>query len=996
MSSPRSTSLDELGIGPPVNRCLGVDDARPGGVTLAPSPGPGSLPEAVRGKLSYGPAVDADGLVGRGSERTAIEDGFERASDRLAAVALTGEAGIGKSTVWTAAVEAAAARGWLVLSSRPAASEQSLTLGGLTDLLSPVDDEVLDRLPVPQRDALSVALLRVPSSGEPPDQRTLSVAVAALLRVLATPERPVLLAIDDAHWLDRSTAAILTYALRRVGDRRVRLLASVRTGTDTFVADELLAAVPADRLERIALGPLHLAALHRLFEVRLGRSFPRLVLLRIEAASGGNPLYALELARAMAAATAETDPRAPLPVPETLASLIAGRVSLAPPATRRAMLLAAIAAEPTVVALAAVDPSIEDDLRPAIQGGLVEIARGAVRFRHPLFAQSVAGLAPQAELRAAHAALADASSSPDARARHLAEAADGPDEDVARALAEAAAHARLRGATLDGATLYREAARLTPGDRPDASLDRARLAAECLFVDVSEYLEADAILGAAIADAPPGPARADALSLRAITRYYHGRTREGIQLGEAALADAGDDRELRAKVLGRLAYLQMQVDLERGLDLVHEAVALLDAAAADGPVDPATLANVLLLRAVGELGFVRPTRTGDIERGLAKLAIAGRSWEREGADGSAFGLARHTDDLDRAIAMTRHTIREKSGEGGDDPFNVAMLSGLLLARGEGPEARRQAEAALDGYQREGAEVFPAWALRGVALVAAHDGRTDDARRWAEEGLAQATARGDVVLTVFHRHILGFLALAAGAWPEADAQLTKAAELATASGVRHPGRFKLAGDQVEAALALGDAQRAAAVVETLDEAARIAPTPWVEVVWARSAALVAAARGDLDAAVELLERAVEAHDRLPMPFERGRTLLAKGRLHRRRKEKRLADETLRAALAVFESLGAPQWSGMASAELARVGRRPHAPQTLTETERRVAELAAPGLTSREIAERAFLAPKTVGNVLGRVYEKLGIHSRAELGAVMRPTATAVEDANRRAG
>ena len=131
----------------------------------------------------------------------------------------------------------------------------------------------------------------------------------------------------------------------------------------------------------------------------------------------------------------------------------------------------------------------------------------------------------------------------------------------------------------------------------------------------------------------------------------------------------------------------------------------------------------------------------------------------------------------------------------------------------------------------------------------------------------------------------------------------------------------------------------------------------------------------------------------MPFERGRTLLAKGRLHRRRKEKRLADETLREALACFESLGAPDWVAKTRAELGRVGRRPHAPDTLTETERRVAELAATGLTSREIAERAFLAPKTVGNVLGRVYEKLGIHSRAELGALIASGALVAEEVAR---
>ena len=151
--------------------------------------------------------------------------------------------------------------------------------------------------------------------------------------------------------------------------------------------------------------------------------------------------------------------------------------------------------------------------------------------------------------------------------------------------------------------------------------------------------------------------------------------------------------------------------------------------------------------------------------------------------------------------------------------------------------------------------------------------------------------------------------------------------------------------------------------------------------ARGRGLVQAARGDSDGALDSLDRALVAHERLPMPFERARTLLALGQVHRRRKEKRLADERLREALEIFEALGAPLWADRATAELARVGLRPRASQDLTETERRVAELAATGLTSRQIAEQAFLAPKTVGNVLGRVYEKLGIHSRAELGALM---------------
>ena len=254
-----------------------------------------------------------------------------------------------------------------------------------------------------------------------------------------------------------------------------------------------------------------------------------------------------------------------------------------------------------------------------------------------------------------------------------------------------------------------------------------------------------------------------------------------------------------------------------------------------------------------------------------------------------------------------------------------------------------AEAALEGYEREGTDLHPAWGLRGVALVAAHQGRLDEARRWAEEGFRYATDRGDVVVAVFHRHILGFVALSRGEWAEADAHLSAAAALAARVSVRHPGRFKLAGDQVEAALAVGDLARAGAIVATLEEAARIAPTPWVLAVGARSSALLAAGRGDLEAAAAGFDRAALEHARLSMPFELGRTLLAKGQLHRRRKEKRLADETLHGASAMLRATSArPSGRIVPATELARVGRRPQAPDELTETERRVAELAASGV------------------------------------------------------
>ncbi|MGZ6269126.1 MAG: AAA family ATPase, partial [Candidatus Limnocylindrales bacterium] len=819
-----------------------------------------------------------DDVVGRAAELAAVERFLDRAAAGPAALSLEGEAGIGKTTLWEAALAAAEARGFRILRSRPARSEQGLTLGGLSDLFGDLQAAVLEALPAPQRHALEVALLRVQPAGMPPDQRALSVAAAAALRLLATPAEPVLLAVDDLQWLDDSSAAILAYAVRRQADRPVGLLASVRTTWPHPGALDLLATTPPELTERLALGPLSLAALHQLFEVRLGRSFPRLVLVRIEAACGGNPLYALEIGRALLRSETRLLPGDRLPIPDTLGSLMTGRLTALPPRTRRALVMAAAAAEPTPATLERAEPGTVDALAPATADGVVALEEGIVRFGHPLLAQAALGLAGRAELRVAHAALARASVSADARARHLGQAAEGPDARVAATLEDAAAAARDRGATLDAAALYQEASRLTPAEHADERLARAVRAAECLFIDLSEIVQSDGILEAALAEAPPGPARADGLSLRALVQYYHGRVPQAVALGRQAVDEAGDEPVRRATVLGRAAFLRMQLDLEGGVAMINEAATLLERAS--GRVDPDLVSSVLLLRAVGELGLIRPTREGDIQRGLALMTAHGRSWEHESADGNAFGLARVTDDLERAIAMTRELIRVKSGPAGDDPFNLVHLSGLLLLRGDWTEARRIAEVALAGYEREGEQVHPAWGLRGVALVAAHDGRVDEARRLAGEGLARATERGDVILAIFHRQILGFVALSLGEWRRADDELREAAALAESIATRHPGRFKFAGDWAEAVLALGDLERAAGIVGWLEETGRVAPTPWVLAVGARCAALLAAARGDLDGAAAALERALAEHERLLMPFERARTLLLQGQLHRR--------------------------------------------------------------------------------------------------------------------
>ncbi|MFL5679307.1 MAG: AAA family ATPase [Chloroflexota bacterium] len=924
------------------------------------------------------PASDArNELIGRATELETVDRFVGRVLAGPATLLIRGEAGIGKTSVWTEAVRRAATTGARILRAAPAESERGLALGGLTDLLADVATTELERLPDVQRHALEIAVLRAEPAGQLPDQRTVSVATTTLLRQLAA-DRPLVIAIDDVQWLDDATASIVAYAARRLLDRRIGLLLASRGEPDAETS-EIADAVPADLRDRLEIGPLPLAALHRLFLARFGRSFPRLALVRIEEASAGNPFYALEIARALAEGGLALGPDGRVPIPNTLGSLLEARLAALPDATRRTLLLAAVAAEPTIEALTQADPDGRDALDAAVDARIVTIDRGTVRFSHPLLGEAVIAAAGGAALQHAHAQLARTATTDEARARHLAGATMGRDPDVAAALEAAAAALRDRGATLDAAALYRRAAALTPEWDPDGSVRRARLAAETLFIDIYDYVEADRILDEAIAAAPPGPARAEALSLRAIARYYHGRTPDAVRLGDQAVDEAGDEPVLRARVLGRAGFLVMQVDLERGNAMVADALALLDRVGDRAAVDPDLRANLLLLHASSELTLVRGDPTREADEGTALISEHGRSWERDGADGIAYGLARQLDQLDRAIAMTHRLIEAKAGPGGDDPFNLVSLSGLQLQRGDLDAAEASARAAVEGYAHEGADIFPAYRLRGIALVAAHRGRLDEAERLSTEGLQLSLASGDLALEVYHRHILGFVALSRGDGRGALAHLTQATSTAEASGTRHPGRFKVEGDRAEAAVAAGDLDEAARIVDRLEHARDVAPTPWTRVMAARSRAMLEAARGDLDAAIASVDEALAAHDDLPMPFERGRTLLLAGTLHRRRKQKRLADEQLREALALFDLIGTPVWSARTRAELGRVGRRPRAPDELTDTERRVAELAAAGLSSRQIADRAFLAPKTVGNVLGRVYAKLGIHTRAELGA-----------------
>ena len=237
---------------------------------------------------------------------------------------------------------------------------------------------------------------------------------------------------------------------------------------------------------------------------------------------------------------------------------------------------------------------------------------------------------------------------------------------------------------------------------------RVRLAAECLFLDISEVVQAEGLLEQALPLARPGPARAEALSLRAIIWYYHGRLSDAVGLAEQALAEAGTDRETRARILVRLAYLRCQLDVASGLATVNEAMRLLEAWE-PRPTTTSSRTRSSCAPRCDSSSWSRWIRTRSSAASRSSAPPAGPGNGRT-PTAMAFGLARLTDQLDLAIEMTEELIRAKSGVGWDDPFNLVQLSGLLCLRGRLPEARQVAEAAMEGYDREGTNLLPAWRL----------------------------------------------------------------------------------------------------------------------------------------------------------------------------------------------------------------------------------------------------------------------------------------------
>ncbi|WP_225830671.1 AAA family ATPase [Streptomyces sp. NK08204] len=908
------------------------------------------------------------------------EELFTTAREQLASggsVLLHGPAGIGKSTVLRALAEEYGATAHTVLRCSATESESHLPFLALADLLGLVLDDVAPRLPTAQRTALESALTGRGESSLLRDGLALRLAVLSALRALA--ERgPVLVVADDLQWLDPASAELLGFAARRLEGTTVQLLCAVRTdGPDSQEYDRQLRACPPDTTA-VRLGPLSHTQVARLLDHRGHGGLPRSTVREIHRTSGGNPLFALELGRALADGPTPPRPGEPLPVPTSLRALVLSRLDMLSVEARRTLLVASAGARPTTTLLhAAGRENAEAECAQAAELGL--LATGpedpAVRFAHPLISAALYAEAPAHERRAAHAALSTAAFDPIERARHLALASTGTDPEVAARLAEAAALARDRGAPSVAAQLGLLAARHTPACSPPGPDERRLQAAEDAItsgdLDLARDIAREVLTGSTV------PAERVRAWIIVIDTAGHTMAEVDAAFPQA-LADAGDDPRLLALVHYQLAWraLIVQGDFTEAREAAAHAAEL----AARG-ADRRTELLALAFQAQTETLMGHPEAPRTIQRALKEPQDPRVSCHHNGAGSARFRWLVMGDQLAEARIAVTGLLREVRRRGSVES-EVHFLRGLAeteLLAGHCGRALDLAGESLRLARDSGIGETASAVIS--SLAEASGGDVDRALSLAREAAHQAEEDGDQMYLSRALGALGYAQLVAGDPAGTVRSLRHVRRLELALGITDPARGRWQGDLAEALVRIGEPAEAQDVLDVSREHALRLGRESVLAVLDRSEALVRAAHGDRDAAIAQLTSAQDRLGKLGYGLEEARAAFALARLRGRHLGPTAFDEAAR----IFRRCRALPW--LRQVEQARTApepdRAPAAPaamdalEGLAAMERQVAALVMEGATNREIAARLFVSVKTVEATLTRVYRKLGIRSRVDI-------------------
>ncbi|WP_213010715.1 helix-turn-helix transcriptional regulator [Paractinoplanes toevensis] len=831
------------------------------------------------------------------------------AADGGGALVVRGDAGVGKSVLLDAA---ATGNGRRVLRAVGTEAESGLAYAGLHQILYPLLPHASSLDPA-TRTTFDTIFGR--GSAEPPSVLALGVAVLDLL-ALAAGTRPLLLVVDDAHWLDPHSVELGTFIARRLGGHPVRLLAAVRS--------EFASGWDAAGLPSLPVPPLAAPAAKRLLETvapGLGEAARAEVLREAD----GNPLALVELPRAANRGGGA------MPFARRL---FGARIDALSPSSRSALLRAALDSGSRYRL---------DGVADAVTSGLIT---GDLRFRHPLVRSALLGTVTPNERRAAHRDLSRLYELDAERyATHLAAATVDPDEEVAEALEHAANSASERGGAASAVAMLTRAAELSP-----SASERTRRIEEAAFVAAQAALldQAGELHTAAGAQSPGA----------VLTAAYTALYRDGdVRMAHrrVAVALAGDaDAGTRERLLGLLLAISLFAgDAERWH--VTEGVF-------EGAGDLSRLYRDVF-------GDIARTGQGAAERVREAFGQVG---EGQPWDVMRLGVAAYyTDCLGEHRALVRR-VADREEHGGAVSNAMTLLQLVMLdqmSSGEWDDAVATGRRGLEMTIEHGYALFEHQFYGFSGLISAWRGDLEAARRAADRLDRWARPRGVGYLTDLAEAIGAAAALTAGDYEEAYAY---------ASGLTSPGTFtpysqlsvRTLLDLVEAAVHTGRVPQALAHAEAA--AAQDLPAISGRLAFLTAAVLAMASGTDFDAAL--------SHpDAVRFPFERARVLLAQGMWLRRQRDRVAARTVLAEAAAAFERLGTGPWASRARAELRAAGSGVVAggAAALTAQEHQIARLAAGGLSNREIGAKLFLSPRTVGAHLYRVFPKLGVSSRASL-------------------
>lgn len=965
--------------------------------------------------------------VGRNAELSRIGELLDTEGGTRVLVAV-GDPGSGKSTLLDAAAERAGHAGTRVLRVRGSESEGELAFAGLHQLLLPLLDGVRE-LPSRQRAELLGAFgledgpgavsggvsgglsdggpgdAAAPGAGEDragrPHRLLLSVAALTLLSDAAA-HRPLLVVVDDAHWLDACSLDVLAFVARRLEGEPITMLVGARTEAVPPAFERDFAILPVEPLDEVAAS--------RLLDLQPRPPAGRLRTRVLELAAG-NPLALVELARAVAddpAAGRELWVADGLPLTARLERMFAAQLSELPTATREVLLLAAAADGADLSAVIAAGPDrgrperALEAWRPAERAGLVRLDGDLVRFRHPLVRSAVYRTADLAARHAAHLALAEAlTADPDRRAWHLAAATVTPDEEVAAALEATADRARRRGGYSAAAAGLERAARLSPD--PEQQARRLVAAAEmAMYAGHPRWVGEMSARAAALTEDPAVRAEASVRAgwaLAVTTRHTaslgfllpvaEAAAEKNPALALDALSTAttpaynSGDPALRGEII-RIAALVPPPELSGD--------AAGSATAGSAPADDATtgFATDCVWIAAGTEPFAARDRTLPLLRRAA--ALPGLRMPHMAILGAAAWVLDETPDAVRLLGQVMDHLRRTDTSGA----NATVAGALALAHyesGAWTTAGALADEALSAAAGAGLEIVVAGAPILVATIQALRGDGEGARRRVADATAGLDLDNSLTLYARARTALGLAAVADGDHQAAYDQFRAlfrddpAAPGSPAPAHYHSSYYGIA-DLAACAVRAGRTDDARVVLQAAVRRLGGDVSVRLDALLHRARALLAEPD---DAEPHFLTALADpAGDR--WPFERARTRLDYAEWLRRRRRVSEARPMLAAALDVFQRLGARPWADRAQAELRAAGvlslpgERPppcDALAELTPQQRQIVQLAAAGHTNREIGERLFLSPRTVGFHLYRIFPKLGITARAQLRDVLGP-------------